>query len=87
MQQVRLLEKSDLPPVIGNPFGIAAGMDGNLFVVDLTDDDIYLIPSTKANETTGSDGRIIVTSPGFRYNPPIQSAERIDKSLWFSVQV
>ena len=50
-----------LPPAIGDPFGIAAGMNGNLFVVDRVDDEIYLIPSTKTNETTGSDGRIIVT--------------------------
>ena len=50
-----------LPPAIGAPYGIAAGMDGNLFVVDVTNDDMYLIPSTKANETTGTDGRIIVT--------------------------
>ena len=50
-----------LPPAIGDPFGIAAGMNGNLFVVDRIDNDIYLIPSTKANETTGADGRTIVT--------------------------
>lgn len=50
-----------LPPAIGLPIGIAAGMNGNLFVVDRADDDIYLIPSTKTNETTGADGRIIVT--------------------------
>ena len=28
-----------MPPAIGFPFGIAAGMDGNLFVVDQFDDD------------------------------------------------
>ena len=50
-----------LPPAIGTPLGIAAGLNGNLFVVDRIDLDIYLIPSTKANETTGADGRIIVT--------------------------
>ena len=50
----------NLPPSIGDPFGIAAADSESVFVVDLTDDKLYQIPISKANETTHADGYTVV---------------------------
>ena len=60
----------NLPPAIPSPYGIAAADGESVYIVDFTDDQLYQVPISKANETTHADGYTVVNllDSDSRYN-------------------
>ena len=50
----------NLPLVIGDPYGIAAADSESVYITDLSLEELYQFPISKANETTHADGYTVV---------------------------